>query len=160
MPKNRKNDSNSMKSTKTSARTTTANVASPPHLEPYPSPCCQGMCAYTKRRSRNAEPIRRPLHHQPVTQERRRLDTPTNQLATKTTGKLQTVRIWGNPVSSCRGPNRSRGRAAMFFSITCLIMYLVYHTLFLKFTLLIPSTGSVRKKVLPIHHSTYSFFLT
>ena len=29
----------------------------------------------------------------------------------------------------CRGPNRSRGRAAPFFSITCLIMYLVYHSL-------------------------------
>ena len=39
-------------------------------------------------------------------------------------------------------------------------MYLMYHSLSLNFTLLIPSTGSVRKKVLPIHHSTYSFFLT
>jgi len=69
--------------TETSARTTPANVGSPPHLKPCPSPChCRGMWVYRKRRSRNTEPIRRTLYPRPTTRERRRLDTPTNQLTT------------------------------------------------------------------------------
>ena len=150
------------KLTKTSARTTPTNVRSPPHLEPHPSPSRQGMCAYTKRRSRNTEPIRRPLHHRAMAQQRRRLDTPTNQRTTITTRQLQTVGIWGEP-SSMGVPgvgvlNPSQGGAAIYFSITSCIMYLVYHSWSLNLTLLIPSTESVRKKVLTIHHSTNLLF--
>ena len=43
-------------------------------------------------------------------------------------------------------PNHSQGGAAMSFSITSLIMYLVYHSLSVNFTLLILSTESVQKK--------------
>ena len=97
-----------------------ANVGSRPHLEPRPSPCRQGMCAYTKRRSRNTEPIRRLPHHRAMTQERRWLETPTNQLATKMTGQIRTVRIWGEASSmGIQGvgvPNRSRGGAANYLS--------------------------------------------
>ena len=42
-------------------------------------------------------------------------------------------------------PNRSRRGAATSFSITSLIMYLVYHSLSVNFTLLIPSTESIKK---------------
>ena len=117
------------KPTKTSARTAPANVGSPLHLEPHPSPCRQGMCAYTKRRSRNTKPIRRLLHHRAMTQEHRRLETPTNQLTTKMTGQLRTVRIGGEAssmgIQGVAVPNRSRGGAATSFSITSLTMYLV-----------------------------------